>query len=64
MLGRFTRLAKLNRKLENINRDFVHLSGSGSTLFMTFSNRKEAENLVRKIKKAVKSCSIHVVHTC
>jgi len=64
ILRRFTRLARLNRELENINRDFVHLSGSGSTLFMTFSNRKEAENLVRKIKKAVKSCSAFVVHTC
>ncbi|MFC1709471.1 4-(cytidine 5'-diphospho)-2-C-methyl-D-erythritol kinase [Candidatus Omnitrophota bacterium] len=64
ILRRFARLSGLNRTLENINRDFVHLSGSGSTLFMTFSNRKGAENLVEKIKKAVKGCSIYVVHTC
>lgn len=64
ILKQFTRLFRLSKALEKISRDFVHLSGSGSTLFMTFSNRKEAEYLVRKIKKAIDNCRIFVVHTC
>ena len=64
ILKQFARLFRLSKELEKISGGPVHLSGSGSTLFMTFSNRKEAEYLVRKIKKTIVSCSIFVVHTC
>ncbi|MBL7130508.1 MAG: 4-(cytidine 5'-diphospho)-2-C-methyl-D-erythritol kinase [Candidatus Omnitrophica bacterium] len=64
ILREFTKLSSLNRILENINRDFVHLSGSGSALFMTFSDRKEAEYPIRKIKKVVSKCNCFLVHTC
>jgi len=63
LLRKFTRLYRLNRILENISKDFVHLTGSGSALFMTFSKRKEAEHLVRKTKRAVRGCSVFLVST-
>jgi 4-diphosphocytidyl-2-C-methyl-D-erythritol kinase len=64
ILKKYIRLFRLNRVLEGINKDFVHLSGSGSTLFMTFFGRKEAEYLVKKVKRAVGNCRVFLVHTC
>ncbi len=66
-LGRKDRISKrLLKKIqqsEEKTKDFIHLSGSGSALFMTFSNRKGAGGLLEKVKKAVKGCRFFLVHT-
>lgn len=60
----FPKLASFKKTLEETSRDFVHISGSGPTLFMTFSTRKEAEGLIRKIRKVVNKCRCFLVNTC
>jgi len=56
-------LARFKRVLEDVTGDFVHMSGSGSALFMTFSRRKEAEYLIGKAKKVINRCRIFLVNT-
>lgn len=63
ILKRFLDLARIKKNIEEKTKNFVHLSGSGSALFMTFSNRKGAGGLLEKVKKAVKDCRFFLVHT-
>lgn len=57
------RLAKLKRSLEKITREFVHMTGSGSTLFMTFSSKKEASRIANKVGKVIDRCCCFIVST-
>jgi len=45
--------------------DFIHVSGSGPTLFLTFSGRKEASETLSKIEKRLEKdrCQSFLVHT-
>jgi len=63
VLRRFPRLAKIKKALERKTRDFIHLSGCGSTLFITFSNRKGAGGLLEKISRVAPDCRLFLVHT-
>lgn len=63
ILKRFLDLARIKKNIEEKTKDFVHLSGSGSALFMTFSNRKGAGGLLEKVKKAAGGCRFFLVHT-
>ncbi|MDD5292049.1 MAG: 4-(cytidine 5'-diphospho)-2-C-methyl-D-erythritol kinase [Candidatus Omnitrophica bacterium] len=63
ILRQFPKLAKIKKAIEEKARDFIHLSGSGSTLFITFSNRKGAEGLLEKIGKVAPDCRLFLVHT-
>ncbi|MDD5006209.1 MAG: 4-(cytidine 5'-diphospho)-2-C-methyl-D-erythritol kinase [Candidatus Omnitrophica bacterium] len=63
VIKQFPKLARLKGVLEDIAHDFVHMSGSGSALFMTFSNRKGAEYLIRKMRGLPKVCRYFLVST-
>jgi len=60
---RFKQLSTLKQKIERIVDSFVHLSGSGSTLFTFHKERKEAEDLAKILEKKVNKCRFFVVST-
>lgn len=63
ILRQFPKLDRFKKILEQLAKDFVHMSGSGSTLFMTFSNRKEAQYLLKKVNKVTNKCRTFLVDT-
>jgi len=63
ILRQFPKLARIKKAIEKETGSFVYLSGSGSTLFLTFSNRKGAEGLLGRIGKKVKNSRLFLVHT-
>lgn len=65
IIRQFPALIRIKSILERLTSSFVHMSGSGSTLFITFSDRKEAENVMEKIKinKAMNKCRFFLVST-
>lgn len=63
IVKRFPELARLKIKLEALTGDFFHLSGSGPSLFITYSNRKEAGDLAKKIEKTISKCRCFLVNT-
>jgi len=60
---RFKGLNSLKLKIEKISKKFVHLSGSGSTLFTIHKGRKEAFDLARELERIVGGCRLFVVST-
>ena len=63
IFSRFRRLKVLKENIEKISSRFVHLSGSGSTLFTVHSKRKEAGDLARDLEDKVDGCRLFVVKT-
>ena len=63
ILRQFPELAGIKRAIEEKTGNFVYLSGSGSALFLTFSNRKGVGGLLGKVRKAAGNCRLFLVHT-
>lgn len=63
VINRFPQIARLKKKLEALTTETIHLSGSGSSLFITLARRKEAERLVKKIRNALLRCQCIPVST-
>lgn len=63
IVKQFPQVARLKKKIEAFSKEVVHLSGSGPSLFITFSQRKEALSLAKKLQNSVRGCRFFLVST-
>lgn len=59
----FPYIAIIKRKIETLSGCEAYLSGSGPSLFLTLSSRKEAQRIFAKIKRSVGRCRSFLVCT-